>query len=420
MSVLELSACWSRRFRLAAHVLMYPVLALMVLREPSLGGKVGVPDALLACAALLWGAAFVLDVKTLAKPLAALFTTYWPGVLLCGWTLLSACFAPDKGMALNDTAQMVEYFIVAVLLFNDFLAVDRRRVAHAVVIFIGLYAVVAAIGGVQYFTAEEGDPFAVRSLFMHRNVMGGFMAMTVPLCFSLMCEVRAWWMRAVLFVLVAGGMVVTLSGAAYGAVVLALAGIAAWRGVRCFLITCAVLVLWQGVVMDLDFLPRFNNVTHIQSVALYDADGLPERRYPEWQVALDMADDNPLLGVGPGHYQRTIGQYYGYIPNPTGPSEPEIQNLYLVLLSTLGLPGLFAFLAVFVATLRRVARGVAEAVPRHGWRRGALIGFSGGLVAFAVVLIWHPLLVRGIGLPFVAMLVLCHRLSQPDPRNPYA
>ena len=42
---------------------------------------------------------------------------------------------------------------------------------------------------------------------------------------------------------------------------------------------------------------------------------------------------------GLGGYQKQIGPFYGVVPNATGPAEPDIQNLYLVLGATCGLPG---------------------------------------------------------------------------------
>jgi hypothetical protein len=41
-------------------------------------------------------------------------------------------------------------------------------------------------------------------------------------------------------------------------------------------------------------------------------------------------------------------------------------------------------------------------------------GTIGSLAAFAFTAIWHPLLVRGIGLPFVVLLVFTRYLVQTE------
>ena len=163
-------------------------------------------------------------------------------------------------------------------------------------------------------------------------------------------------------------------------------------------------------------LPRDNFTAAIQSAEIYHSDsgevqysetgvlthtaGTPTRRYPEWQAALMMSFEKPLVGIGPGTYQKNIGPFYDVIPRETGPNEPDIQNLYLVMVSTMGYPVLIAFLLLLYA----------------GWNSGRSSASSpcaraaaAAIAAFAITAIWHPLLVRGIGLPLVFMLALARQ-----------
>ncbi|MDP8231243.1 MAG: O-antigen ligase family protein, partial [Candidatus Zophobacter franzmannii] len=141
--------------------------------------------------------------------------------------------------------------------------------------------------------------------------------------------------------------------------------------------------------------------------ALYGDDGTVERRYPDWQAAGSMILTNPILGVGPSNYQKHVGQYYSNIPRKTGPAEPDIQNLHLVIAASMGIPALFAFLAMFIAPFSK-----ENIFPM---KHCALIhGTIGSLAAFAFTAVWHPLLVRGIGLPFVVLLVFTRYLVQTE------
>jgi hypothetical protein len=121
---------------------------------------------------------------------------------------------------------------------------------------------------------------------------------------------------------------------------------------------------------------------------------------------------HPWTGVGLGNYQKHIGQYYAQVPRRTGPAEPDTQNLYLVLASSLGLPGLLAFLAVLAYAASAALRGAAGAAPED--RRWQAWGVAGALGAFAITAVWHPLLVRGIGLPLVFLLALARSVGQAE------
>jgi O-antigen ligase len=202
----------------------------------------------------------------------------------------------------------------------------------------------------------------------------------------------------------AAGLAVNLSGASWFAVAAVLVCMAAWRGHKVFIPVFAALLVAQIVVLP--NLPRENDVAHFKSLALYDGGGTINRRYPEWQAAYDMTLNHQWLGVGMGNYQKHIGQYYSSFARPTGPTEPDIQNLYLVLAASAGFPALLLFIVLLSGALRDARRGAA-----HG-AAGLGLGAGGAILAFAVTAVWHPLLVRGIGLPLVFVLALARLSAQ--------
>jgi len=183
------------------------------------------------------------------------------------------------------------------------------------------------------------------------------------------------------------------------------------RGVRVFLPIAAVsLVLWLFVVPEL---PRENAVALQESIQLYDADNAVALRYTEWQAATYMIEENPLLGVGTGGYQDHINIYYGMLPNPGGiKMAADTQNLYLVIGSSIGLPGLICFAGMLIwAMLSALRRHAAAASIME---KGAAAGAFGGLLAFAINAVWSPLLVRGLGIPLVFLFALA---MGPRPDN---
>ncbi|HOE61607.1 MAG TPA: O-antigen ligase family protein [Kiritimatiellia bacterium] len=400
---------------------------------PSL--RIGVADLLLACAAAL----VVLECLLARDGKKALsLRPHWTHLLfiLASGAALSA--ATDRMDALKEWVQGVEYFIIAPVVFTALLRKERlfsnasaegaaspaaSRVPPGFIALGAVTAVVLGLAVIQYLAPEGHDsirlfaepktldiivnvlggresPLLVGGTFGNRNVLGGFLALALPLCaVGALASGRAIWTRIACALLLLTGLAVNLSGASYWAVVVVIAAIAATRGARVFLPVMLALMLWQTEVLK--NLPRENDLCHFESVALYDSAGLPTRRYPEWQAAVGMILTHPWLGVGPGHYQKRIGSFYGQVPNATGPAEPDIQNLYLVLGASCGLPALFAFLLMLASAL--------GAATRSGrW------GAAGALAAFAVTAVWHPLLVRGIGLPLAFVLALAHHPKSPE------
>ena len=331
----------------------------------------------------------------------------WPNLLFVVFACASAIAAPDKAAAVKDLIQYAEYFLVGSMIFASFLRDDERAMRHALALLAGVTAVILGIALVHYFASETPN-LLVRGTFGNRNVLGGFLALALPLCFSGVLAARSFLQRAALMTLLFAGFLVNLSGASYFAVAVLIAGMAALRGPRLFIPVAAILLLWQAYVLPR--LPRENDLAHFQSVALYDGGGGVERRYPDWQAAYSMTLTHPWLGVGLGNYQKHVGQYYDNIPRQTGPSEPDIQNLYLVLAASAGVPSLLAFLAMLFIAVRS-----SFALPH---RTALAAGVAGSVCAFGLAAVWHPLLVRGIGLPLVFLLALAHHLAEPLPHDP--
>jgi len=362
-------------------------------------------DLTLALTAAVWLADLLLT-----REWRRLRLPHWTNLLFVALAALSALTAPDKAAALKDLVQYAEYFLVGALLFEAFLRGDPRAARQSLGALAGVTALVLGLALTHYFTAAT-EPLAVRGTFGNRNVLGGFLALALPLVFAGVLGVRSLPLKAALALLLLAGLTVNLSGASYLAVAGVLLGMAALRGPALFVPVAAALLVWQAAVLPR--LPRENDLTHFQSLALYDGSGSVVRRYPDWQAAYSMTLTHPWLGVGLGNYQKHVGQYYDSVPRQTGPSEPDIQNLYLVLAASAGLPTLAAFLALLASAAGQACRAGLSPCASRG-RAALALGVAGSLCAFGVAAVWHPLLVRGIGLPLVFVLALAHHLKQPE------
>jgi len=366
-------------------------------------------DLLLALAAAAW-----LTAAAARRDWSRLRLLPWPHVLFFVLALASAAVARDRAAAVREIIQTGVYFVAGSVLATDLLRRQTGADRTLTIALLAPAALVLALAGIQYF-GSAGSPLAVRGTFGNRNVLGGYLALLMPLAFGLLLTVPAWPLRVGLALLMTAGLTFNLAGASFYAIAGTIAILAALRGWRTFVCIGLVLVAWQAVVLPR--LPRENDLTLFRSVALYATDGQPERRYPEWQAAANLILERPWLGAGAGNYQRSIGPYYDTIPNATGPSEPDIQNLYLVIAGSMGLPALLAFAGLLGTAAAAAAKTASAAI---GWRRGAAAGAAGSLLAFALTAVWHPLLVRGLGLPLVAILALARGLQTTQATRTHA
>lgn len=334
-------------------------------------------------------------------------------VLFVALAALSLAKAPNLLGSAHKVLQQAEYFIAAYLLFATAFA-DPKRLRQGVDAFLAVATVVVLIGFVQY--AIPGIPnFQVRGTFGNSNVFGGFLSLALPLMFGLMLGEPDRLRRTWLFIIILAGVTAVLSGGSFLALAFALGCVAMGRGWKTFLAYAAAFLLIA--FLALPHLPRRNLEVQRTSVELFNDDGDVNRRYLEWQAAASMTREHPLMGVGLGLYQENMGQFYG-LNAPVGgtAAQPDSQNLYLVLASSIGIPGLIVFLGLLLGAGAAAARKAAAAADAA--TRGLYLGVAGSVIAFAVNSLWSPLLVRGIGIPLVFILALANsRFKIPDSKT---
>lgn len=360
---------------------------------------------------------------------------------------LSVVRAGDKTGAVKDLVQSAEYFLAAWILFvNGFTRPGAVR--WAIRIHLGAAVAVLALAAAQYWHTEpagigfainpvhlnvmqdlgnDPNPFFVRGTFGNRNILGGYLALILPLSLSLAISGfggRRW--RPVLAAVTLAGLLLNLSGGTLLALAVALPFVALCHGRRAALITVTVMLLM--FVLVLPRMPRRNFEVLHQSVRVFEDGGDMSARYTEWLGALVMWHEQPLLiggpewlavedewgsglnpmgwlfGVGAGNFQRNIGMYYGYLPDVNiNATEPDSHNTYLVLLSTVGLLGVLGFVGMLLQSAATALRK-ADACGVLG--KGLCIGAAGALLAYAVNAVWAGLMVRGIGIPLAFTLAL--------------
>ncbi len=328
----------------------------------------------------------------IVRPPAALWA-------LIGVAVLSGLGATSLKSAAVEIAQLVLYFVAVYALLADVLRGQHRIVVAAKALAIAT-TVVVAVALYQYLTAA--DAADVRGTFGNRNVYGAYLAMVLPLLYGIAIWTRDTVHRSWFLVVVAAGAVTMLAGVQFwcmALVMLVLSALKSLRALSYYLLAVAVFIAIAVSVLPQNRIALFSEVADpIERGEVYHVPAgqepptLIKKRWLEWQPALSMLADNFALGVGTGNYQLHIGSYYGRIPNAKK-TEPDTNNLYLVIGSSMGFPGLVAFVAWLGHFWRLAERNWQQA--HDGWSMGICWGLLGSVYAIAVVNLFSSLFVRG-------------------------
>jgi hypothetical protein len=378
-------------------------------------------DALLLVTFLLWAGYVVATFKLFEIRLPAL-----PVFALVGLVLASALCSPDRAAGLREAAQLGAYFIGGWLVFAN--CIDtRRRLKTAVDLFTVVVALVVVVALWQYRGAADEGAFGVKGTFGNRNVLGAFLAVSLPFVFGLaLYEPRAW-QRFAMMLTVAIGAMVTLSGGALLALAVALLFVAAVHSWKALAGVVVAAVLGLTVVPQALVLPHHTDVV-INSVAPYlrsnyldlkaSREGAPgylvvATRYKRWHAALRMMEGSErwgLLGVGPGRYSQAVGGWYGDVSKPAGRTdvlanfnvkadEPDSFNMYLVTGAEAGPLALMGLVWTGLLMLGRNLR--LRASSRDDIGRAMALGAVGAVVGAAACAVFSNILVRGVAMPFI-------------------
>ena len=151
------------------------------------------------------------------------------------------------------------------------------------------------------------------------------------------------WLAVVGIFLIAFNLYLTKSYGAWLAIAMAL-GVIFWlkygkKTHKKYLAVCAiifvVLIGWAS----------FNKFKNIQSLG--DRSSLASR-VMIWKSAGLMIEKNPVLGIGPGHFQNTYLEYQKYFPPYLEWAVPQPHNLFLAFWLETGLLGLIGFIWLIV------------------------------------------------------------------------
>lgn len=313
-----------------------------------------------------------------------------PVLVLVGWTAFAAAAGGDPRASVFGDRESLNGLVTSltfvVLFFSAAEAFDAARVRTA------LAALWFAAGGAVLFYAvvqlrdhvAEGrrwdpirwrnapDDWAMWSTLGNPNDLAGFLAILLPVGLVVLALTRTRWLRgatAAMILLLLTALVATGSrGAVLGAVA-AVGSLAFWfrrtirqRARRALVLggaVAGVAVMAAAVLVSEGPGPR-----RAGDVVAIDEGTTAGLRVELWKTAWRMAEDNPVVGVGPDRFGRSFDDYRSRrFVRTYGPDllATDPHNVFLGYLATQGVPGLLAFCFLVVAAValfRRTTRAL--------------------------------------------------------------
>lgn len=255
----------------------------------------------------------------------------------------------------------------------------------------GLAGAILAFFSVKWFTNKL--PFLTAGLYahlptavgdsIHPNVMAGGLALLLPPVLGVVLFGRMGKKERI-----AGGV----AAACMSVVIILTASRGAWLAVSAAMVLMGVLRWrrgWLAVVLAAAVagagLVWVGPGRVAEMVAASPTLGGLDGRIEVWQRAVWMIQDFPLTGVGMGAFGPVADALYPFFLFQPG-SIPHAHNLYLQIAVDLGLPGLTAWLAIFI-----MMSGMAYQSYRAGIRMkdGWAAGLGAGLLCSQAVLGIH-------------------------------
>jgi putative inorganic carbon (HCO3(-)) transporter len=350
----------------------------------------------------------------------------------------------DIGYSLRKVSGLILGMLLFWAITRWLTTVDRLKTATLLFLLAGAGLAILGLLGTAW-TGEKFSPIqAVAALLpavirgvpgaeegFNKNAVAGCLVLFVPLQVALLAtHSRRWllsslfrnapgtWTAAVqpvLLFLTAGTLILTQSRGAWIGLTVATAGFFLWRGRRARVagavaaVAGTALSLTLGPTRLLDFAMRH---------AGPDVEGSTWMRIELWSRAISAIQDVPLSGMGMNGFRKVMPVLY---PTVLGLDldQPHAHNHLLQVALDLGIPGLVAYLAIWIVVVLLLAGVYRQSEDRV--RRAMAGGFGTGLLA-------HFLFGMGDAIPLgskvgvlfwitLAMVVGLHRVSRARPQG---
>jgi probable O-glycosylation ligase (exosortase A-associated) len=303
-------------------------------------------------------------------------------VLFLVQALLSTALGVNPSYSFGYWQEFAKMIVVSILLTNIIQTpADLRLVMIVIALSLGFEA--AKQGWAQLILNPGGRNDNGVPFLGDNNLVAVGMAMLVPIIGALATTAAGWQKRAFQFLNI-GVVYRALSTYSRGGFlsISAVSAIWFWRSPHKLKTFAAVVIAGALIlpVLPQQFWDRMSTITASGD----ERDDSQQGRLHFWQVAVAMANDRPLTGVGHSAYPRAYNQYDWtqgrFFTNRA------VHSAWFGVFAELGYPGLLLFLLIVFSALRACRR--VRLAAKRGELTGPLgayaVAFESSMVAFIV------------------------------------
>ncbi len=298
---------------------------------------------------------------------------------MLGLILVSFFMADVQMLAWNTFTVELGFGLVTWIIANEVTTIGKFK--GVIVALVGAHIAVAFYNPLLFTDPETRHYLTSGSFLGDGNDFSLSIVIVLPLCLFVLLETRrvvAKIVWAFVIVVLVAGVVVTQSRG--GTVGLACMAAYFWAKSQKKAQTGFVMALVFALILALAPGNYFARMSMISDTT----EGSASARLTAWGVAIRMAIDNPLLGVGVGNFGTKIGNEY----RPAGfvGVGMNAHSIYFSALGEMGFPGLILLLSFIGWNLRENQRLALELKARgspHHTELQLLSSLSAALIAFA-------------------------------------
>lgn len=316
--------------------------------------------------------------------------------------------------------QLLGYYIFFFIIFK---VIDDKERMKGIFLVLMLIHIVLAFLNPDLILKPETRPYIENVTFLgDGNDFGLSVSITIPFAIFLIQESNGV-MKKTVFTLMLVILVLCVIGTSSRGASIALASVMLYQWIKSKkkLIGIALLLL-LGVAV-LVYAPD-SYFERMGSIKNYETEGSAKGRLMAWGSAVRMATDNPLMGVGAGHFPVKYGTEY----RPPGIGRSDIpwqtaHSIYFLILGELGVPGIIFLLSIILSNFflneRRLKRLGGDSAEQISQRR-MIVCLNSSLIAFSVAgaflsAIYYPHLYIITGLFAAYGFHMAVQVPQPQP-----
>ncbi|MEO8004043.1 MAG: putative O-glycosylation ligase, exosortase A system-associated [Betaproteobacteria bacterium] len=296
------------------------------------------------------------------------------------WMTVTLLFALEPAAALVRWEEVMKTFLF--ILISAALLHSRKQLEiflWVIVASVGFYGIKGGIftllaGGGEKVYGPPGDSF-----LSDNNAIAAALIMTIPLMQFLSTTVSSKWIRFGLYAAMLLSGLAILGTFSRGAFVgLMMMALFLWfKSKRKILLG---LLLLPAIILSIGFMPA-SWTSRMDTIGTYEQDTSAMGRINTWLMAINLANDRPLVGGGFEPYEAKT--FARYAPDPT--DIHAAHSIYFQMLGEHGYVGLALFVWLGLAawmTARRIIKMSPDGAPTT-WEAGLARAIQVSLVGYA-------------------------------------